>query len=172
MQKLGPLKYFLGIEIAQLSNRLSMTQKIYLLDLLEVTKILQGHTNDTLIEVKHKLTLRDDDPRVEISSYQKLGGKLLYPAHTHSDISYSINILSQFMHSPCRSHFQAALRIMKYLKGTFRHSLTFKKIEELNLEIYSYFGSLLDPRSTARMHFVRRNFCDMEKQKTECGLQI
>ena len=55
------------------------------------------------------------------------------------------------MHSPCRSHFQAAPQVLRYLKGTARHGLTFKKTGKLDLVIYidsDYASSLIDCRST------------------------
>ena len=54
------------------------------------------------------------------------------------------------MHIPYRSHFQAALRVLRYLKGTVRYSLTFKKKGKLDLVIYTdfdYASSLIDRRS-------------------------
>ena len=78
VKNLGPLKYFLGIEFARSSKGIVMTQHKYILELLEQTKHLHSRTNDTPIESNHKLTITKDDPRVEISSYQKLVGKLLY----------------------------------------------------------------------------------------------
>ena len=52
-----------------------MTQHKYILDLLEETKLLQGHINDTPIEVNHKLTIREDDPMVEIGTYWRFLGR-------------------------------------------------------------------------------------------------
>ena len=69
VKSLGPLKYFLGIEITKSSWGLLMTQQKYILDILEDTKLLNCHTNDTPIEVNHKLTLREDDPSIEKASY-------------------------------------------------------------------------------------------------------
>ena len=63
-----------------------MTQHKYILELLEQTKHLRSRTNDRPIESNHKLTITKDDPRVEISSYQELVGKLLYLSHTRPDI--------------------------------------------------------------------------------------
>ena len=47
-----------------------MTQQKHILDILEDTKLLNCHTNDTPIEVNHKLSLKEDDPGIEKSSYQ------------------------------------------------------------------------------------------------------
>ena len=55
------------------------------------------------------------------------------------------------MHSPCRSHFQAALKVLRYLKGTTGLDLTFEKVGKFDLVIYTnfdYFGSLIDHWST------------------------
>ena len=82
-----------------------MTQQKYILDLLQDTNLLQCHTNDTPIEANHKLTLNENDPNIEKSSYQILVGRLLYLSHTRPNILYSVNVLSQFMHSPRQSHF-------------------------------------------------------------------
>ena len=55
--------------MAQSSDGLIMTQYKYIQDLPEETKFLQSHTNDIQIEVNYKLTIREDDPRIEICSY-------------------------------------------------------------------------------------------------------
>ena len=71
------------------------------------------------------------------------------------------------MHSPRRIHYQAALRILRYLKGTVELELTFKKTSKLNLSIYTNSdsdGSSVDRRSTSEyctMFF--RKFSYMEK---------
>ena len=93
-KNLGPLKYFLVIEIAQSKKGILLTQQKYMQDLLDETKHLQCKTNETPIEVNHKFTLSDDDPKVEMNSYRKLIGKLLHLSHTRPDISYSVNVLS------------------------------------------------------------------------------
>ena len=85
----------------------------------------------TPLEENHKLTSVLYDESVAASSgkplndeflkdptsYQKLIGKLLYLTMTRPDISYAIQNLSQFMHSPKKSHMEAALRVVRYLKN-------------------------------------------------------
>ena len=76
VKPLGILKYFLGIEIAHSINGYLMTQQKYILHLLNETKLLQGKVNDTPIETNHKLMFKEDDPKIEMESYQRLIGKL------------------------------------------------------------------------------------------------
>ena len=81
VKKLGTLKFLLGIEVARSRSGYLMTQQKHILDLLNETKQLQDKVNSTLIETNHKLTLREDDLKVIIRSYQRLIGKLLHLPH-------------------------------------------------------------------------------------------
>ena len=147
VKRLGPVKYFLRIEFDRSSDRILMTQQKYILDLMEETKHTKCRISDTPIEVNHRLTLDDKDPEIEIISYQKLIGKLLYLSHTRPDICFTINVLSQFMHLPCNSHFQAANRVLKYLTGTIGFGLTYRKVGKIDLILYTdsdFSGSRVD----------------------------
>ena len=55
------------------------------------------------------------------------------------------------MHSPRNSHFQAANRILRYLKGTSGLGITYRKTGKLDLILYTdsdFAGSRVDYRST------------------------
>lgn len=49
--------------------------------------------------------------------YQRLIGKLLYLTVTRPDIEYIVQILSQFLQQPKKSHMNATLRIVRYIKS-------------------------------------------------------
>ncbi|XP_071727546.1 uncharacterized protein [Rutidosis leptorrhynchoides] len=68
-----------------------------------------------------------------ISEYKKLVGKLIYIALTKPDIAYSVHCLSQYMHAPLNSHMKAALRVLRYLKGSPGKGITIKKFSDLTL---------------------------------------
>lgn len=44
-------------------------------------------------------------------------GKLLYLTHTRPQISFTISKLSQFMEAPTNLHYQAALRVLEFIKN-------------------------------------------------------
>ena len=52
----------------------------------------------------------------DITSYQRLVGKILYATITRPDIRYAVQNLTQFMQSK-KSHLEADTRVVRYLNG-------------------------------------------------------
>ena len=146
-----------------------MTQQKYISDLLKETKHTQCRVSNTPIEVNHRLTLDDKDPRIEITSYQKLIGKLLCLSHTRPDICYTVNVLSQFMHSPRNPHFLAANWVLRYLKGTPGLGISYQKTGKIDLVLYTdsdFARSQVDYRSTTGYcTFLGRNLVTWRNRK-------
>ena len=152
IKNLGKMKYFLGIEVAHSKNGMMLSQQKYILDLLAETGFMDCRPAKIPIEVNHKLNLNEDEQKINAREYQRLVRRLIYLAHTRPDISNDVNILSQFMHSPRISHFQAAHRTLRYLKGTTGLGLHFKRSSMICLNAYTdsdFVGSLSDRRSTS-----------------------
>ena len=70
------------------------------------------------MEQNHKLSHDTGEPLVDASQYRRLIGRLLYSTITRPDIMYPVYILSQFMQTPCQGHWDVAMRILYYLKGS------------------------------------------------------
>ncbi|XP_039157836.1 uncharacterized mitochondrial protein AtMg00240-like [Eucalyptus grandis] len=77
---------------------------------------IEQNTKLTTSEYDRSVSQNDDPILKDPSGYQRLVGKLIYLTMTRPDISYAVQTLSQFMHSPKRSHLEAALKVVKYLK--------------------------------------------------------
>ncbi|KAL3721934.1 hypothetical protein ACJRO7_034306 [Eucalyptus globulus] len=125
IKDLGAPKYFLGIEIARSHQGISLSQRKFVLEIiLEVglsgcrPTVIPIEQNIRLTTADHTGETSQDDPILQDpTSYQKLVGKLIYLTMTKPDISYVVQNLSQFMHKPKESHMNAALKVVKYLKG-------------------------------------------------------
>lgn len=63
-------------------------------------------------------------------------GSLQYIAFTRPDISFAVNKLSQFMHAPSQTHWQALKRVLRYLKGTIHHGLFLNRATALDLNAF------------------------------------
>ena len=101
---------------------------------------------------------------------QKLVGKLIYISHTRPDISFSVGVMSQFMHDPMEEHLEAIYQTLRYLKKNPSHGLMFKKGGgDLTIEAYidvDWAGSIIDRRSTSGWcTFVGGNLVTWRKKK-------
>ena len=115
---MGKLKYFLGIEIAQSSSGVVLSQRKYALDMLEETGMLDCKPVDTPMDPNVKLIPGQGEPLEDPGRYRRLVGKLNYLTITRPNISFPVSVVSQFLQSPCDSHWDVVIRILRYIKST------------------------------------------------------
>jgi hypothetical protein len=151
VKDLGQLRYFLGIEIARNPKGIVLSQRKYVLDLLNETGMLGCRPASTPIDLNHKLCAESGNP-VNKERYQRLVGRLIYLCHTRPDISYAVSVVSRYMHDPRSGHLDVVYRILRYLKNSPGKGLMFKSHGHLNVEGYcdaDWASCLDDRRSTS-----------------------
>lgn len=77
------------------------------------------------MEPNIKLKRNEGDILHDPALYWRLIDKLLYLTNTRLDLSYCVHLLSQFMNKPSQPHDDAAIKIIKYVKGTQRQGIFF-----------------------------------------------
>ena len=65
-----------------------------------------------------KLSVNSRTPLSDPTEYRKVVGSLQYLAFTRPDLSYAVNRLSQYMHTPTTDHWSAVKRVLRYLSGS------------------------------------------------------
>jgi hypothetical protein len=104
--------------------RLLELQRVFLfvkentLEILEDTGLLAAKPSKFPMESNLKLSTSNGDLFADPASYRRLVGRLFYLTITRPDISYSMQILSQFMANPQQPHMDAATRVLRYLKSS------------------------------------------------------
>ena len=74
-----------------------LSQKKYVLDILEETGMLNCKPVDTPMDPNVKLVPRQGEPLGDPGRYRRLVSKLNYLTITRPDISFPINVVSQFL---------------------------------------------------------------------------
>ncbi|XP_075100701.1 secreted RxLR effector protein 161-like [Nicotiana tabacum] len=126
IKDLGELKFFLGIEIARSKKGILMNQRKFVVELITdlglsgskpVTTTMECNQRFTTVEYDQCVNSKEDEKLGDPGPYQRLVEKLLYLTMTRPDICYVVHVLSQFMNCPNKSHIEASIRVVKYIKG-------------------------------------------------------
>ena len=81
-----------------------ISQRKYTLYILANTGMLDCKSVGTPMDLNVKLVPSQGEPLQDPRRYRRLIGKLNYLAITRPDISFPVNVVSQFLQSPCDSH--------------------------------------------------------------------
>ena len=156
LKDLGELHYCLGPEIWREDGKTMVIQRNYTREILKRFNMHECKEASTPLEQNVKLSSVDETKEVNGTLYRQLVGSLNYLTTTRPDISYSVNILSQFMAKPLKSHWIAAKKVIHYLKGTVNFGLMYADNCDVELTGYSNLdqvGDIDDRKSTSRYVF-------------------
>lgn len=151
LKDLGPLHFFLGIQVSRTLAGLHLCQSKYITDLLHRTHMQDAKPSKSPCASGAKLSRFDGEPLVNPSEYRSVVGALQYCTLTRAKISFAVNQLCQHMHAPTSVHLSAVKRVFKVPKSFGRSWSPLTK-SSLHLTAYcdsDWAGCPNDRRSTS-----------------------
>ena len=132
----------LGIEVdyEQGIGQMKISQGAFITRMIErfeqaVAKLVKNPNIEGQFLVKSKTA----DSKMERRPYRSLVGSLLYVANgTRPDIAYSVCQLSRHLDKPSGEHWNAAIRVLRYLKSTISKGICYaSQLEEIEVFVCS-----------------------------------
>lgn len=133
VKDLGSVKYCIGIEFKRTNKNVILSQESYVSDLLERFNMSDCKPVKTPVDINTKLIKEESssDTSTLKLPYRELVGALTYLGMTtRPDISFAASYLGQFNNCFGNSHWKAAKRVLRYLKGTMHYGICYKKSAE------------------------------------------
>ncbi|XP_048619951.1 uncharacterized protein LOC125590430 [Brassica napus] len=104
MSDLGKLTYYLGIEVCQDHRGITLKQDRYARKIMEDCRMAACNSVSTPMDVNVKLSRLVAEKSINERDYRRSIGCLRYLLHTRPDLSFSVGVLSRYMHDPKQSH--------------------------------------------------------------------
>jgi Reverse transcriptase (RNA-dependent DNA polymerase) len=122
----GPVNWMLGMTVERdvKEHTVQLGQEAYIDSLLERFGLVDAKTVSTPLPVGADLAKAncpktpEEQAEMADSRYRELVGCLMYSMLTvHPEIAYAVSVLSKFVANPGPIHYEAAKRVLRYLKG-------------------------------------------------------
>ena len=123
MIDIGLMAYYLGIEVKQMEDEIFISQEGYAKDILEKFKMLNSNLVSTPLECGVKLSMHDNEEKVNPTFFKSLVGSLRYLTCTRPYILFIVGLVSRYMEAPTMTQLKTTKRILRYLKGTLDYGL-------------------------------------------------
>ncbi|XP_019158590.1 PREDICTED: uncharacterized protein LOC109155361 [Ipomoea nil] len=151
IRDLGAPSFFLGIETLKDKSGLLLSQECYMKDILNRAGMTDCKPLATPATVTQPVT-PSDEPFDNPTQYRRLVGALQYLTITRPDLSFSVNRLCQFMHSPTSDHWGLLKHVLRYIKGTISYGLRLSASASSTIHGFSdsdWAGCPIDKKSTS-----------------------
>jgi hypothetical protein len=127
----GSLRRYLGIDITRDGKQLHMSQEAYAREVLERFGMQDCNPVSTPMDAGYMITKTECPERPDEArrlKYQEITGSLQFLVQwTRPDLAFATNELAKVNSNPAAEHLAAAMRVLRYLKGTAHLGLTYTR---------------------------------------------
>jgi hypothetical protein len=150
------LKYCLGVEISKVGEGILLSQTNFLKRTLKRFGMLECKSYPTPMQQRQQLTKEGESCQYDFPYREVVGSCMYSMIMTRPDLSFALGQLSRYLDSFKDTHVVAAKRMLRYLKGSMKKGIYFRRPKDFNgmfkLSAYvdaDWAGSVDDSRSTS-----------------------
>ncbi|XP_058767600.1 uncharacterized mitochondrial protein AtMg00810-like [Vicia villosa] len=118
MSFVGELTYFLGLQVKQMDNSISISQSKYSKNIVNKFCMENASHNGTPAPTHLKLSKDKESVVVDQSLYRSVIESFLYLTASKPYITVSVGVCERYQAKPKMSHLHLVKRIFKYINGT------------------------------------------------------
>jgi hypothetical protein len=111
MKDMGPLHHFLGMPMTSHNGGLFLSQRRYMLEILEQAEMTDCKPCATPVDTSSKVST-NSPPVSDVTHYRGLAGPLQHLTFTRLDIAYDVQQVCLYMLDPCEPHLALIKRIL------------------------------------------------------------
>jgi hypothetical protein len=166
MSDLGLLHYYLGIEVKQGADGISLSQGAYAIKLLEKSGMAGCNPSQVPMEARLKLSKESTAPLVDATAYRSIVGSLRYLVNTRPDLAFAVGYVSRFLEEPREDHLAAVKRILRYVAGTSSWGLWFGRKKKDQAQVTGFSNADADLTGFSDADFAG----DVDARKSTTGV--
>jgi hypothetical protein len=161
MTNLRQLSHYLEMKITIISDKLILTQSIYLKKMLNQFEMKNCRSVSIFMKsevINLLMSATNEADNVIVKLYQQMIESLMWSAvHTRLDLAYSVKILSIYAHNVSSTHCALIKRMLRYVTETINVDLIFKRSNDQHSDdLIDYndsdFVELKDKRHSTRKY--------------------
>jgi histone deacetylase 1/2 len=137
IKDMGPLQYFLGIDVKRTSEGFYLSQGKYVEELLDRAGMTDCKAAATPADTKPKASADDGKPLPDGAFYRSMAGTLQYLTLTRPDIAFAVQQVCLHMHAPRDVHLAMLKRVLRYIKGNPRIGILLRATPSCELTAYT-----------------------------------
>jgi hypothetical protein len=104
MKDLGPMHYFIGLEVWHSPEEIFLNQGKYVVEILKRFDMMDYKSMSTPMETNLKLLVDTSSKIVDVTLYRQVIGSLMYLTNTRPDICFATNTSSRYLVEPKHVH--------------------------------------------------------------------
>ena len=159
----GKGSFLLGLHITYTTERIALTQELYIGTILSRFGMENSNTVSTPLPKGIILTKGImEQPKDQVTTYQSMIGSLMYlVTGTRPDLAYTMSFLAQFSSCPTEEHIKGAKQVFRYVNGTRNLGLFYPhtKTNAIALYVDADFAGCIDTRRSTSGYIVLFNNC-------------